>query len=70
MKEIQTYKDAINELEILASAMEGNEVSIDELTDKVARANILISFCEAKLRETETAVRLNSSENIQNETKE
>ena len=70
MKEIQTYKDAINELETLASAMDGNEVSIDELADKVARANILISFCEAKLRDTKTAVRLNSSESIRNETKE
>jgi exodeoxyribonuclease VII small subunit len=65
MKNSQTYKEAITELESIASAMEENEISIDELAQKVARANSLISFCEAKLKETEAAVKTVIAEGLE-----
>jgi len=51
-----TYAQAYEELEHIQVALEGNEVPIDELSEKVKRANYLIQFCQQKLRNTEEEV--------------
>jgi exodeoxyribonuclease VII small subunit len=51
-----TYEAAYRELQTIASEIESESVSVDVLADKVKRAAELITFCQAKLRNTETEV--------------
>jgi len=51
-----TYSQAIAELENLVSQMESEEVSIDELSEKVKRASFLIKLCREKLTSTEMEI--------------
>jgi len=50
------YKDAYDELSRIASEIESETVSVDELAKKVKRASELIDFCQNRLRSTETEV--------------
>ncbi len=45
-----TYENALSELQAIVAQIENEEVSIDELTEKVKRASELIKFCKDKLR--------------------
>lgn len=56
MDENLTYSAAYQELEQIATEMENESVSIDELAIRVKRAAELIEFCQAKLRKTESEV--------------
>ncbi|RZL13270.1 MAG: exodeoxyribonuclease VII small subunit [Pedobacter sp.] len=40
----------------MAYDIENESVSVDVLADKVKRASVLIGYCQAKLRTTETEV--------------
>ena len=60
-----TYTTAFEELSEIQMALESNEVPIDELSEKVKRANLLIQFCRERLRSTEEEV-----QSILNENKE
>ena len=51
-----TYTQAITELEDLVSQMENSEISIDELSEKVKRASLLIKICREKLASTEKEI--------------
>jgi exodeoxyribonuclease VII small subunit len=51
-----TYEAAYNELKKIASEIESESVSVDVLAVKVKRAAELISFCQGKLRNTESEV--------------
>jgi exodeoxyribonuclease VII small subunit len=51
-----TYSSALTELDAIVKEIEGETVSVDELTDKVKRATFLISFCKERLRLTEEQV--------------
>ena len=51
-----TYEAAYKELEEITAAIEGENISVDLLSAKVKRASELISFCQSKLRATETEV--------------
>lgn len=51
-----SYTEAITELEYLVSQMESSEISIDELSEKVKRASILIKLCREKLVSTEIEI--------------
>jgi len=51
-----SYTSAYEELSEIQLALESNEVPIDELSEKVKRANILIQFCKKRLRATEEEV--------------
>lgn len=51
-----TYEAAFNELKELAAEMESEQVSVDELAEKLKRASMLIKFCQDKLRSTEAEV--------------
>ncbi|RYY50612.1 MAG: exodeoxyribonuclease VII small subunit [Chitinophagaceae bacterium] len=51
-----TYELAYNELKQLTHEIETESVSVDVLAEKVQRASFLISFCQDRLRATETEV--------------
>lgn len=56
MKENPTYTQAFEELQQLVSEIEEGTISIDELSEKVKRAALLIKVCKAKLITTEEDV--------------
>lgn len=56
MSKQYTYTDAFEELQIIVSEIERGEISIDELSEKVKRATLLIGVCKAKLTATEEEV--------------
>ena len=51
-KEIK-YEEAMKELDIIVSGIEENQISIDELSEKMKRATELIQICKSKLLKTE-----------------
>lgn len=51
-----TYEAAYKELAQIAKEIENETVSVDVLAQKVKRASELITFCQAKLKSTETEV--------------
>lgn len=51
-----TYEAAYKELAQIAKEIETESVSVDVLAQKVKRASELITFCQAKLKSTETEV--------------
>jgi len=44
-----TYVGAMSELETILSELERDDVDIDHLTDRVARAAALIEFCRTRI---------------------
>ena len=56
MEQTLTYENAYKELAQIAKEIETETVSIDVLAQKVKRASELITFCQTKLRSTETEV--------------
>lgn len=50
------YTEAFEELQIIVGEIEDGEISVDELSDKVKRAALLIKICKSKLTETEADV--------------
>lgn len=53
MKKEQTYSTAFSELEKLVRQIEDDKIPLDELAEKVKKANGLIKFCETGLRKIE-----------------
>jgi len=51
-----SYEDAIKELQETVAQLQEDEVSIDELSEKVKRAAALIAYCREKLRSTEEEI--------------
>lgn len=51
-----TYEIAYRELAQIAKEIETESVSVDVLAQKVKRAAELITFCQAKLKNTEAEV--------------
>ncbi len=56
MSETINYTEAFEELQIIVNELEKAEVSIDELSEKVKRAAVLIKICKSKLIATEEDV--------------
>ena len=56
MKAQPNYKEAFEELQEIVLEIEQGEISVDELSEKVKRAAILIKICKAKLTNTEQDV--------------
>lgn len=50
------YTEAYQELQNIVSEIEGGEISVDELSEKVKRAAFLIKICKKKLTSTEVDV--------------
>jgi exodeoxyribonuclease VII small subunit len=57
MKEKISYTDAFEELQIIVAEMEKGEITVDQLSEKVQRAAVLIQVCKEKLTSTELDVR-------------
>ena len=56
MKKNLTYEEAFLELTQIASSMESESISMDQLANQVRVAAELIEFCQAKLKHTEDEV--------------
>ncbi len=56
MNDNLTYESAFKELQQIVSDLEEGEVNVDELSEKVKRATMLIAICKSKLTETEEDV--------------
>ena len=56
MSKEPNYTEAFEELQEIVSEIEQGEISVDELSEKVKRAAILIKICKAKLSSTEEDV--------------
>jgi exodeoxyribonuclease VII small subunit len=50
---IPSYEAAWKELQQILADIQSEQIGIDELGDKVARANELIEYCRERLRKTE-----------------
>ena len=56
MSDLPNYTEAFEELQEIVSEIEGGDISVDELSDKVKRAAFLIKICKNKLTATEEDV--------------
>ena len=56
MEKNLTYEEAYAELASIAKDIENESVSVDVLAEKVKRASELITFCQTKLKSTESEV--------------
>ena len=56
METTLTYEQAYKELAEIASEIENETISVDVLAEKVKKASQLITFCQTKLKSTETEV--------------
>jgi exodeoxyribonuclease VII small subunit len=55
-KKQTTYKEAITEIEEILTQLENNELDVDELSEKVKRVSLLVTFCKEKLHHTEKEI--------------
>lgn len=56
MNEKPNYEQAFEELQSIVMEIEQGEISVDELSNRVKRASILIKICKDKLSTTEEDV--------------
>jgi len=56
MSEQHNYSEAFEELQLIVSEIEHGQISVDELSQKVKRATVLIKICREKLTATEEDV--------------
>lgn len=56
MSEEIKYTQAFEELQKIVAEIEEGEISVDELSEKVKRAALLIKICKNKLQTTEESV--------------
>ncbi len=56
MKKEENYTKAFEELQQIVTEIEEGEISVDELSEKVKRAALLIKICKNKLTQTEEDV--------------
>ncbi len=57
MEKKLTYTEAIAELEAIVADIEEGSVTVDELSEKVKRAALLLKVCKEKLTSTEDDVK-------------
>ena len=51
-----TYTEAFEELQQIVRQMENADISVDDLSEKIQRASLLIKICKDKLTKTEEEV--------------
>ena len=56
MSDSPNYQEAFEELQTIVAEIENGQISVDELSEKVKRAAVLIKICKAKLTSTEEDV--------------
>ena len=52
------YTEAFGELQEIVRKMENADISIDELSEKIKRASLLIKICKDKLLKTEEEINI------------
>jgi exodeoxyribonuclease VII small subunit len=52
-----SYSSAMTELEEIIGSLESEEVDVDALAEKVARASFLVKFCRERLKGAEEEVK-------------
>lgn len=57
MEDKVSYSQAIEELELIVNEIENEDISVDELSEKVKRASMLIGICRQALNTTEEEVK-------------
>ena len=55
-KEKTSYDDAVREIEIILEKIEGGDLGVDELAEKVQRVSELLKLCRDRLHKTETQI--------------
>lgn len=55
-KKTQSYSQAIKRLEEIVRLIDGNELEIDELAEKIKEANVLIAYCGDKLTKADQEI--------------
>lgn len=58
-----TYEAAFQELQQILAELQEGAVSIDQLAQKVERADELVQFCRERLRQTEATIQQLHSSN-------
>lgn len=53
----ETYTEAMKRLEAIVAQIEGNELDIDELADRLKEAQRLIKYCRDKLYKADTEIK-------------
>ena len=56
MSKTPNYTEAFEELQSIVAEIEDGQISVDELSEKVKRAAVLIRICKSKLTSTEEDV--------------
>ena len=56
MEKELTYSAAFEELKEIVDQLENDSISVDELTEKMKRATVLMKICRDKLTKTEEEV--------------
>lgn len=56
MNKENNYSAALEELQTIVAEIEDGQISVDELSEKVKRAAVLIKICKSKLTSTEEDV--------------
>lgn len=51
------YEEAMRELEDIVQQMEGDDLDIDQLTEKLRRAKQLIKLCKERLTHTDEEIK-------------
>jgi exodeoxyribonuclease VII small subunit len=55
--EKKSYAESFQELQSIVDSLEGGDIDVDQMSEKVARAAELIATCQGRLRETELQVK-------------
>ena len=55
-KKNSTYEEAVLQLETLVAQLDNNELTLDQMADKLKEARSLLTFCKEKLYQTDQEV--------------
>ena len=56
-KEEMKYETAVSELEEIVDKMERDELDIDQLSEQLKRAKVLVKLCKDKLTKTDEEIK-------------
>ncbi len=51
------YADALDELDTILRELEGSDVDVDRLSERVERASVLIALCRDKINAADISIR-------------
>lgn len=57
MKEVLTYEQAYQELQTIVRRMENDELDIDQMSEQLKRAQLLIKLCRDKLTKADEEIK-------------